>query len=130
YTFFEDTKYLEPVVMVLRGLLPPNFEEPIRDAIIKRYTGISQPDGHYYVGYGENDMRKFPGSEAQGIYFGYRQLCLYAMRHFPSMTDISPRIGKKPGREKPPGGSNPRKKSTNQIRWHKLAELAYKLGFD
>ncbi|KAI9768256.1 MAG: hypothetical protein M1840_005086 [Geoglossum simile] len=124
HTFFEDTKYLEPMVMTLRGLLPPTTKDSIRDAIAKRYTGVSQKDGQLYTQWGENDERYVPGSEAQRIYFGYLTLCLYGMRHFPSMTNISPRIDKKPEK------SIPHVSAIDQTHWHKLAELAYSLGFD
>ena len=44
-TFFEDTKWLEPVAKVIRKLLPPSCKESNRRALFRKYTGLNYKRG-------------------------------------------------------------------------------------
>ena len=44
-TFFEDTKWLEPVAKVIRKLLPPSCKKSNRRALFRKYTGLNYKRG-------------------------------------------------------------------------------------
>ncbi|KAK5163303.1 hypothetical protein LTR04_002628 [Oleoguttula sp. CCFEE 6159] len=122
HTFFEDTKYLEPCAKVVKALLPPRFKGSVREAIEQRYTGRDQTPGYTTVQIDEyTNERVAAAEERSNVELGYRQLWLFAMRHFPRLSGINPR--KDAGRPKP----------NVELRLELLprfAKLACLLGFD
>ncbi|KAI9676517.1 MAG: hypothetical protein M1817_000675 [Caeruleum heppii] len=122
HTFFEDTKYLEPCAKILKRLLPAKFKGSIKRAIIKRYTGVNRPEGEVVIQESKTSFSRCNGSETEAIMAAYRQLWLFAMRHFPDMIAVTPR--------KDAGGVKPEIKEPDEECWHRYAELTYTLGFD
>jgi len=118
-TFCEDTKHLEPCAKAMRLLLEPRVRGTIR-TVMQR---IFQPSSQGLVPRQETEHR-FSDIEvltAQRFDFCYRQLWLFAMRHFPDLVNIATR--KEPTKEKPAV------KEPNPVLWYRFARLALKLGF-
>ncbi|KAI9799076.1 MAG: hypothetical protein M1833_004270 [Piccolia ochrophora] len=122
FTFFEDTKYLEPCATILKAALAKKFGESVREAIQRCYTGHNQQDRVVIYETSANTMSTTVNTEQFGIDLGYRQLWLFAMRNFPEMTGVMPR--------KDPGESKPAFNGTREKYWHRFAELANSLGFE
>jgi len=121
YTFFEDTKWLEPCAKILRGLLPAKFRGSIRKAMLQRYNGLSSQNNccvelsnrtYNYIKFDIHDTATL----------AYYQLWMYAWRHFPCLATIAPR--------KDTGASRPEIKERNPLYIQHLATLAQKLGFE
>ncbi|KAI4270714.1 MAG: hypothetical protein LQ337_006513 [Flavoplaca oasis] len=121
-TFFEDTKWLEPVAKVIRRLLPPSCKESNRRALFRKYTGLNYKRGTVQIQRRNQKWDHLSGDETQHMECGYRQLCSFAWRHFPELIAIAPRKDK--------GKERPQIKATNKQSWRKLAQLARSLGFD
>ena len=121
-TFFEDTKWLEPVAKVIRRLLPPSCKESNRRALFRKYTGLNYKRGTVQIQRRNQKWVHLSGDETQHMECGYRQLCSFAWRHFPELIAIAPRKDK--------GKERPQIKATNKQSWRKLAQLARSLGFD
>ena len=122
YTFLEDTKWLEPGLCAMRGLLPAGCRESTRLAFSRIYSSRGQTEGQVKI---ENSQGQFcfvSGDEKVAFDSSYCQLWLFAWRHFPDLTSFTPRKDK--GRAKPPV------KAKSQSRWHELAALASELGYE
>jgi hypothetical protein len=118
FTFFENLKYLEPCAKVLRGLLPPKQKRSIFEALSACYVSPDQ----LHVEYSHHDIRtQVPASADCLRVFGYHQLWLFALRNFPSMTDVAPR--------KDPMKPKPQTATSNPLLWQEFARLAILLGF-
>ena len=119
HTFLEDTKYLEPCARVMRGLLPEKFKGSIRQAFDRQHNGqrgfFEQIDDANTAAEQALDS----GSEAR--WKSYRQLWLFAWRHFPEMTGNPPR--------KDPQKPKPVKISIEYSWWHAISVLASKSGY-
>ena len=95
HCFLEDTKLLEPCSKVLRRLLPPKFRGTIRQGLFDCY--VPTRDGHVWIQKDEDRYYRIQANSPQfGFWTAYRQLWLFALRHFPAMTALKPRIGKIP----------------------------------
>ena len=117
-TFFENLKYLEPCCGILKQLLQPKQKKTIRQAFFASYYRPA----HLIIESAENDRSlQSRKSSSEDRWLGYQQLWLYAMRHFPEMTDFSPRKELKKNK--------PVKKESNPALWHLLGSLAVDLGF-
>jgi len=117
HTFLEDTKYLEPCAKIVKSLLPVKFKGTIREAFGKNHTGLSQCQ----VQLDEHAVSEHRGSVRECIWIAYRQIWLFAMRHFPDMIGICPR--------KDDGKPKPTVHRPDENLWHKIAELAGNCGF-
>jgi len=123
YTFFEDTKYLEPCAKIMKCLLPPKQRlTSLYRSFRHMYTAIEQRTGQVKVYSAESLCSLLPGSEDVGIDLGYRQLWLFAMRHFPEMVGVNPR--------KDAGKPKPEIQKSHQDHWFRFAALANGLGFN
>lgn len=119
--FLEDTKYLKPVMQLLRAAFcPPRFRGSIRDTLRRRY--VEPPNKTFPIqvsanGYNEQ-IDKRPG---YGCWSAYRQLCLFLMRNFFGMSNCLPRgVQKYRGPHKQP--------DTHEL-WKQFTQLSEKLGF-
>ena len=121
-TFFEDTKWLEPVAKVIRRLLPPSCKESNRRALFRKYTGLNHKRGTVQIQRFNQKWASLTGDEALHMECGYRQLCTFAWRHFPELVAIAPRKDK--------GKARPQIKAVNKQSWRRVAQLAQSLGFD
>lgn len=122
FTFFEDTKWLEPCAKVIRGLLPPRFGTSIRTAVFKMYTGKAQLNNILNIQDSAGAMKGYIGNEHQAVECGYLQLWMAAWRGFPDMVSITPR--------KDVGKPKPQVKALNEQYWNKLATMASQFGFE
>jgi Protein of unknown function (DUF3723) len=125
FTFFEDTKYLEPCAKALRFLLPPippRSTCSLRDTFSRHFVVRQSPT--MPVQQSEQTYASVHVARARvGGWLAYRQLWLFAMRHFPDLTDTLPR--KDLGKPKPTQEG----KRSSGIRFQ-LADLAHRLGYD
>ena len=122
HTFLEDTKWLEPCAKVLGRLLPKNHRRTINRSLINCYTGAEQENDRYRVEQKDLTFIERSGSIFQAAESGYRQLWLFAWRHFPELSATVPR--------KDVGRPKPKARASNQQRWQQLAGLAISLGFE
>ena len=56
--FFKDLKYLKPIIIILRGILPLNYKDSIREIVIRYYIGLLEHDGYYLVQFSLNRERR------------------------------------------------------------------------
>ncbi|XTI82798.1 hypothetical protein V2W45_1228475, partial [Cenococcum geophilum] len=56
-TFFKDLKYLKPVIIILRGILPLNHKDSIREIITRCYIGLLEHNSYYLVQFSLNRKR-------------------------------------------------------------------------
>lgn len=119
--FFENQKYLEPCSWILRKLL--GTCEPKRSleaGFGARYFGRIP----FLVQTSEQHVHTLPLQEPTNgceRKLGYVQLWMFCLRNFPEMTEMTPRLGSRKQKAE---------KIHKQASWHRLATLAWRLGFD
>ena len=118
-TFFEDTKWLEPCAKIMRTLVDPGTKESIQRSFKRTHEGVET--GHLRIQTSDVRFLTRQGSEDEIFITGYRQLWLFAWRHFPQLSTILPR--------KDAGKPKPRERATNDIYDRFLARLALDFGF-
>ena len=122
YTFFEDTKWLEPCAKILRRLTPLNSrKKTIRQSLLAHHRGRRATDGKLPIQTTDSNFVFEEVTEHQHVEAGYRQLWLFAWRHFPELSAMLPRRDQ--GQAKPPA------KAVNEQCWCQLGSLAKDLGF-
>ena len=121
-TFFEDTKWLEPVAKITRRLLPTGNRQSTRSALYRRYVGSSHKSASDTNHQSQGTGSGFAGEEMHRMTNGYRELCAFAWRHFPDLIEMTPRKDK--GIAKPP------LRSVNKQSWTRLGQLGKTLGFE
>lgn len=123
HTFIEDIKWLKPPAKIIR-LLPPNSssKKSSHQAISMIFVGLKQEEGKLLIQHKISQFSTRPGAEMEAVECGYRQLWMFAWRHFPDLNAIAPRrdIGKR----------KPQVKLINEQCWQRLADLAITLGFE
>lgn len=117
HTFLEDTKYIEPCAQIMRGILPQSY----RGSILEGFMLLHNGQDTLYEQTNEIDFTEQQQTVGMVLWKSYRQLWLFAFRHFPEMTGFPPR--KDVGRPKPP------KLCIEHTWWHKMASLAEKSGY-
>lgn len=120
HTFLEDTKFLEPPSKILRVLLPFDYKGTIQEGLIRAYT-LPQ-DGSFRVQKHENEYMSLKQLPEFGFWSAYRQLWLFALRHFPFISDVKPRKSSR-------GHAVDIGTKTSRECWFLLADLAMKVGF-
>lgn len=121
HTFLEDTKYLEPCAKILKQLLPVKCKGTINQAFERLHNGqrelkLQMAEDESYIQY----------QDAASHLKAYRQLWLFAMRHFPQMIGHQPR---KDGKAKTTT-TKTKAFSPEYIWWHGIAELATACGYN
>jgi hypothetical protein len=86
--FLENTKYLKVMTDVIKQVLPPRFKGTIRQAMFRSY--VNPEDLQFKVQTSENDFKYQKGLKGYGFWSAYRQIFLFAMRHFFGLTDSRP----------------------------------------
>ena len=120
YTFFEDTKWLEPCAKVMRKLLPTGCKRSIREGFRSMYDPTRQSDCiTIETRAGPLETRGLPDNEIVNL--GYVDLWLFAWRHFPELSAMLPR--RDTGKSKPPA------RASNEQCWSKFAQIAQNAGF-
>lgn len=123
FTFFEDSKLIEPSAEVLRTLFGPI---PKDSSLYKVATscylrGAEEHDGNYEVEGSLGSFVSMTGSITEAMATGYWQLWLFAMRNFSDLTSHTPK--KEQSKPKPLVNAK-----SEQI-WSDLAKLAHRLHF-
>lgn len=118
HLFAEDTIYLEPAAKILTNLVHPRKKKSIRNCMLRCYVA-SLPSGTV-VEVDEGVYRNIDADERTVLELAYRQLWLFAIRHYPEMTQKTPR-------------KDPRNSkdcfAVSEDMPVRLALLAYRLGF-
>jgi hypothetical protein len=122
YTLFEDLKLLSPCVKIIKVLIEPPFKGSLHDMMEQHFSGANQTPGAVVTQDTETMFNSCEGSVTDQFEFGYRQLYLFALRHFPQM------IGKCPKKEK--DRPKPTIEEPDPVTWSRFALLADRLGFD
>ena len=122
YTLFEDLKLLSPCVKIIQALIERPFKGSLHDMIEQQFSGANQTPGAVVMQDTETVFNVCEGSATDQIEFGYRQLYLFALRHFPRM------IGECPKKEK--DQPKPTIEEPDPVTWYRFALLADRLGFD
>ncbi|KAH2165026.1 hypothetical protein KXW37_006964, partial [Aspergillus fumigatus] len=124
HTFFRDISYLELCANAVKRLVVLNKQRPtVRSALVHSFR---PRHGHadYLVQTSETTFRRQRGSTTECITSGYRQIWMYAMRHYPDMAkDVQcghPKAN--------PARAKARAKADESV-IHDMAALAQKLGF-
>ena len=118
HTFLEDTKLLEPCAKILKKLLPT----PCRTTIYQELNQLHNEQTSWLVQLGENKNESRDERSSEIVRANsYRQLWLYAFRHFPEM--MCQPLRKDPSRRKPPTPT------LELVWWYKLTELAMECGY-
>ena len=76
-TFFKDLKYFKPIIIILKGILPLNYKDSVREVVIYYYTDLSKHNSYYLVQFGLN--RECHILNTLGLPICYYQLCLYLL---------------------------------------------------
>lgn len=124
HTFFRDISYLELCANAVKRLVVLNKQRPtVRSALVHSFRP-RHGDGDYLVQTSETTFRRQRGSTTECITSGYRQIWMYAMRHYPDMAkDVQcghPKAN--------PARAKARAKADESV-IHDMAALAQKLGF-
>lgn len=123
HTFFRDVLYLEVCANAVKRLVALNKQHPtIRRALVHSFRpGPSDTD--CLIQTSETKFRRQPGSNDERLSLGYRQIWLYAMRHYPDMAKNI-----RGGQAANPARAKARAKADESV-IHDMATLARKLGF-
>jgi hypothetical protein len=119
--FLEDTKYLKPIMQLLRAAFcPPRFRGSIRDSLRRRY--VEPANKTFPIQISANSYNEQTDQRTgYGFWSAYRQLCLFLMRNFFGMSNCLPRgVPKYRGPHKQP--------DTHEL-WKQFTQLSEKLGF-
>ena len=118
HTFLEDTKLLEPPARIMKSLLP----RPCKTTILQEFERMHNGSRAWSYQRTETSFeQRNEASSAAAQHNSYRQLWLYAIRHFPAMTGQP--LRKDPGKLKPP------RPALELTWWYRLTKLALSCGF-
>lgn len=117
HTFLEDTKYIEPCVQIMKNILPKTHQGTVLEGFTKLHNG--QETFHEQTTEAHIQATHEPANIAH--WKSYRQLWLFAFRHFPEMTGSPPR--------KDIGKPRPSRPCIEHTWWHKIASLAQTFGY-
>ncbi|OJD11086.1 hypothetical protein AJ78_08071 [Emergomyces pasteurianus Ep9510] len=120
HTFFEDFKYLESCAQCIKRLFSPP-DESIWKSMTHMFETSPETEEDCLVQTSESTFRKTHMAGMERLDIAYRQVWLYAMRHYPSMP-ADPKndddLLAKPNRAK-----------ADECVVYEMAELAHRLGF-
>ncbi|KAI9770970.1 MAG: hypothetical protein M1840_002674 [Geoglossum simile] len=116
-SFFEDFKYLGPPARIMRQLFGKT-----KRTVYKEMDDIFLEGGSQLT-VQDSDQTSYsvPGNETDRFEFGYRQVWLYAWRHFLKLIPECPR--------KEDGQPTPVPQEPSKYRWCQFPSLASQLGF-
>ncbi|KAL2848991.1 hypothetical protein BJX68DRAFT_276174 [Aspergillus pseudodeflectus] len=123
HTFFRDISYLELCANAVKRLILLNKQQlTVRSALVHSFRS-RRSNGACLIQTSETSFRRLPGSRDERISSGYRQIWMYAMRHYPDMAkDLQS------GPKANPTRAKARAKADESV-IHGMATLAKKLGF-
>ncbi|KAB8256794.1 hypothetical protein BDV32DRAFT_152947 [Aspergillus pseudonomiae] len=118
--FHEDTKYLKPIIYVVKKLLPSNYKGTIRQAMRRYY--VPPPDQKFPAQISDDVFQYVEHTDGGfGFWSAYCQVFLFAMRHFYGLSDVRP-LGHS-------RYSKPRQIPDHQELWISFKTLVRKIGF-
>lgn len=123
HTFFRDISYLELCANAVKRLVVLNKQYPtVRCALVHSFQPHSA-DSDCLIQTSETTFRRQFGSNDERIMSGYRQIWIYAMRHYPDMAkDVQG------GQKANPTRAKARARADESV-VHDMASLSRKLGF-
>ncbi|KAH8424209.1 uncharacterized protein LDX57_001966 [Aspergillus melleus] len=87
--FLENIKYIRPMVYVIKRLLPPRFRGTIRQTMFRYY--VRPQNNRFPIQISESCVEERPHpNDDYGFWSAYRQVFLFAMRHFYGLSDAPP----------------------------------------
>jgi hypothetical protein len=121
HTFFQDMWYLEACANCMKRLVNPCQRYPSVKSAFLGVFKLEPNNGHCLIQTSETNFRHQRGSQTNRAELGYRQLWLYAMRHYPQIPreQSGDDLVAKPGHAK-----------ADEMVLHDMAVLAQRLGFD
>lgn len=119
-TFFQDLAYLKSCADTIKRLVKTTKTEPTLRKAMEHHWVPSAVDEGILVQTSECTFEWRPGSRRMYQELAYRQVWLYAMRHYPQI----PRDPTKPDRK-----AKPRNEKTDEMAVYGMAKLAQQLGF-
>ncbi|KAJ5640278.1 uncharacterized protein N7484_008140 [Penicillium longicatenatum] len=121
YTFFKDLWYLESCANCMKRLITPSRSFPtIRGAIRAAYSTHNPTHEQFLIQTSETGFRYYSHSQGDPAELGYRQLWLYAMRHYPNLSKV-------PQKKDPTAKAN--REAVEPMVLYDMAILAKRLGF-
>ena len=117
HTFLEDTKYLEPGARILKKLLPGKC----KDSMSQHFSALHSGQTKVKVQTSEFTYEDRTSSSDGSSWLSYRQLWLFALRHFPSMDGQLPR--------RDMAQQSILHAGRQQRRWYELCSLASENGY-
>ncbi|QGA15968.1 hypothetical protein EYB26_003635 [Talaromyces marneffei] len=123
HTFFKDLSYLEVTSSCLGRLvdLAAMCKRTMRSAMKQIYNPARHGRGRYQMQVSETEFRSCFGTVEEGRESGYRQLWLFAFRHYLQMPKA---------RQKEKRHAKTKFREANDGVVHRMASLALQLGFD
>ena len=121
YTFFRNMRYLESCADCMKRLVALSQYRPtVKSAMKGIFKPADSAGGEYPIQTSETGFRQYTDSQADYAELGYRQLWLYAMRHYPNLAreSESDDLVAKPNYEK-----------ADETALYNMAVLARELGF-
>ncbi|KAJ5216815.1 hypothetical protein N7468_009823 [Penicillium chermesinum] len=121
HTFFKNLWYLESCANCMKRLVTPTKSFPTIKSAMRAAFLPSDPDSaRFPIQISESEFRECSNTHVDHAELGYRQLWLYAMRHYP-------RLSKK--RQKKDHIAKPQHETVDDMTLYDMAILAKKLGF-
>jgi len=117
HTFLEDTKYLEPPARILKELLPGKC----KGSLSQHFSALHSGQTKVKVQTSEFTFEDRTLPSGRSSWLSYRQLWLFALRHFPVMDGQSPRRDKTK--------QSTLHKGRQPRRWYELWSLASENGY-
>lgn len=123
HTFFKDLSYLEVTASCLGRLvdLAALRKRTMRSAMKQIYDPTRHGRNRYQIQVSETEFRQCSGTVEEGRESGYRQLWLFAFRHYLQMPKA---------RQKKKRHAKTKLQEANDGVVHRMASLALQLGFD
>lgn len=123
HTFFKDLSYLEVTSSCLGRLvdLAAMRKRTMRSAMKQIYSPARHGRGRYQMQVSETEFRSCSGTVEEGRESGYRQLWLFAFRHYLQMPKA---------RQKKKRHAKTKFREANDGVVHRMASLALQVGFD
>jgi hypothetical protein len=121
HTFFRDTTYLEACATGVRQFAVLSKSQPTVRAALKHAYKPDTTGGACLVQTSDASFRSHTGPSTDSFELAYRQIWLFAMRHYPEMAKdaTSKKVVAKTIRGR-----------ADEVVLHNMATLAHKLGFD
>jgi hypothetical protein len=119
-SFFQDITYLKACADAVKRLVKPTKNEPTLQKAMQYHRVPSEVDEGILIQTSECTFERRPGSRRMHQELAYRQVWLYAMRHYLHM----PKEPTKPDRK-----AKPSNEKVDETAVYEMAKLAHQLGF-